>query len=710
MPNASNTNSPAGAAAQKIPLDQALAQAAQHQAAGRLLQAEIQLRNVLQVVPRQPFALHLLGVVLHQAGKTEEALPLIRRAIEVQPQVALFHANLGEMCRLTGRLEEAVKHGRLAVALDPKSATAHSNLGIALYDSKQYDEAEACQKQALALDPRLPTALNNLGSIQRERKDREGAIAYYRKVLDVAPTYLESISNLGAVLCELDRPEEALEVLTGGLRLNPNYAELHCNIANAFLLLEQLDKARFGFERALALRPNYLEAYQGLARLQQESGHLSEAEAMAQKALALNPAKPELYSLLGGIHLELGRADQSAQDYARALELDPKLVSAHLGKGQMLMEQGQMEEAEASFRHALELDADNLAARLSLAQVKKVKEGDDNLAALLTAAEKLDSMPETRALSLHFALGKAHDDLKHYDEAFAHYQAGCALKRKRLNYSADNTDLVVDNIAALFSKDNIERLRGGGCDSELPIFVLGMPRSGTTLTEQIIASHPRVYGAGELNDLLDLACRGPEGKGTEYPTALRDITPDGLRQLGEQYVARLRARNASADRITDKMPANFNCLGLIHLMLPRAKIIHVKRNPVDTCLSGFTRLFNRSQHHSYDLVEMGRYYRSYARLMEHWRAVLPAGAFYEVQYEELVADQEAQSRALIEYCGLEWDDACLQPHKTERSIRTASVTQVRQPVYNSSVERWRKYEPHLGPLLEVLGDLVPGRA
>ena len=241
----------------------------------------------------------------------------------------------------------------------------------------------------------------------------------------------------------------------------------------------------------------------------------------------------------------------------------------------------------------------------------------------------------------------------------------------------------------------------------MPIFVLGMPRSGTTLTEQIIASHQQVYGAGELHDILQLVNHPKEGAPEGYPLSLKGIIPADLKMLGEKYVAGLQARKPEARHITDKMPANFNCLGMIHLMLPNAKIVHVKRNPVDTCLSCFTRLFNKSQYQSYDLTEIGRYYRNYSILMDHWRAVLPPGSFYEVQYEDLVADNENQARALIKYCGLEWDDACLESHKTERSIRTASVTQVRQPIYNTSVERWRKYEKHLRPLLDALGDLVP---
>lgn len=693
----------------KKPADQAMGLAEQHHAAGRLAEAEKILRQMLRANPGQPFALHLLGVIAHQAGKTEDAIRLLGMAIEKLPTVGQFHANLGEMCRLLNRLDEAVAHGERAIALEPGSATAHSNLGIAFYDRKEPDRAEACQKKALALNPRLAQALNNLGSIQRDRKDKEGAIRYYRQALAASPLYFESLNNLGAVLTESEQPEEAVKILLQALRLKPEYAGAHYNIASAFLALEQFDKAAAGFSRALALKPDYPEAYVGLAGIHQEHKRLPEAEAMVKKALALAPEKAAAHCQLGGIHAEAGYPEKAEQAYDEALALEPDLTGAHLGKGYLLMEHGRMLEAEALFRHALSLDRDNLGARLALAQVKKVAAGDENMAALVREAEKIGAMPETKALPLHFALGKCYDDTKQHDLAMRHFLEGCRLKRKRTQYDPANSDLICQNIREFFSPENIERLGGGGCPSELPVFILGMPRSGTTLTEQIIASHPQAYGAGELPDLLALAAK-PTAEAVEgYPLSLAGLTRDDLAAMGEKYVAGLRARNQQAQRITDKMPANFNCVGLIHLMLPKARIIHVKRNPVDTCLSGFTRLFNKSQHHSYDLAEIGRYYRNYAAIMAHWREVLPPGAFYEVQYEQLVADQENQSRALLAYCGLEWDEACLDFHKTERQVRTASVTQVRQPIYKSSVERWRKYEAHLGPLLAALGEQAPGR-
>jgi hypothetical protein len=233
-----------------------------------------------------------------------------------------------------------------------------------------------------------------------------------------------------------------------------------------------------------------------------------------------------------------------------------------------------------------------------------------------------------------------------------------------------------------------------------------MPRSGTTLTEQIIASHPQVFGAGELRDLMEVINQATETSGISYPDNLATATRDTMTAWGRDYVGRLRRHDSEALRITDKMPANYMALGLIHLMLPQAKVIHVKRNPVDTCVSCFTRLFNRHQDATYDLMELGQHYAGYARLMNHWRAVLPAGSFMEVQYEDIVADMEGQARRLIAFCDLPWDDACLDFHKTERNIRTASVTQVRQPIYTSSVERWRHYEKYLGPLLAGLGEFA----
>jgi len=353
-----------------------------------------------------------------------------------------------------------------------------------------------------------------------------------------------------------------------------------------------------------------------------------------------------------------------------------------------------------------------MGVRLHLSQVRKVAPDDENFQALVKAEAELDPGAKRKAMPLHFAIGKCYDDIGDYDKAFPHFAEACRLKREQIHYDVRETEGHHQAIHNFFDKATVNRLRGVGNPSSLPIFVLGMPRSGTTLVETILASHPEVYGAGELRDLHRIANNPIEGVDTEnYPYSLQYLTPEELTKMGTRYAAGLKERSPASTRITDKMPANFLFIGLIHLILPNARIIHIKRNAADVCLSGFSRHFAaKNQPHSYDLREMGHYYRCYARLMEHWQRVLPEDAYLDVQYEELVNDTEAQTRRLIDYCGLEWNEACLESHKTERSVKTASITQVRQPVYTSSVERWRHYEKFLGPLFEALGEYAPTRS
>lgn len=692
----------------KVSIDQALAMALQQHTAGRRQQAAEMARRIVQSAPRHPLAWQLLGIIAHENGNTARGVELLTKAIQCNPLIGQIYANRAEMQRIVGNLPQAVADGEQAVRLSPRMASAHSNLGIALYSMGETDRAEACQKQALALDPKFVPAINNLGSICRDNKDREGAVALYRQALALQPNYTEAANNLGAVLTEMEDPEDALKILAKVVQARPNYPEAHNNIGNAFVALENFQKAELAFSNAARLRPAYGEAYEGLARCAQEMRNLAKAEQYAQKAIALNPGRAEAYCLLGRVYAEDSFPEQATAAFEKSLSLDPKLTSAHLGKGRLLMEGGKMEEAEQCFRQALALDPDSMAPRLSLAQVRKATEDDENLKTLLDLGKTISEMPETRAMSLHFALGKALEDVKRYDEAFPHFLAGCQLKRKRIEYSADNNTLITDNICKTFSAELIKNLGGAGSSSDAPIFVLGMPRSGTTLTETIIASHPDVYGAGELPDMLQIAARPMGTPPVGYPLNLQFATKADLTLMGEQYIRQLQKRAPNAKHITDKMPANYLALGLIHLMLPNAKIVHIQRNPVDTCLSNFTRMFHKSQYQSYDLRELGRYYRDYLKVMAHWREALPAGSFYEVSYEKLVQNQDEESRKLITYCGLSWNDACLSPDKTERNVKTASVTQVRQPVYTSSVGRWRVYEKFLGPLLEELGDAVQG--
>lgn len=706
QPQAAPAVAPAAAGNALTP-EQALQLASQHQAAGRLSEAESLLRQILKLNSQNAHALHLLGVVTYQAGQPILALDLIRQAIAIEPAAALFESNLAEMCRQQGRIDEAIDHGQKAVALDPTMASAHSNLGIAMFDAKRYDEAEASHQRALAFVPNLLQSLNNLGSIERARGNKSEALAWYRKALAINPDFLESLTNIGAVLVEEERADEAVEPLLKVLQVYPDSPEALCNLGLAYYKKDDLEKGETLLRRSLQNRPGYPEALVGLARVLHDKDQLGEAEKLLLEVTEKDPAKTDAWCQMGTVYTEQGEADLADAAYRRALAVDAQCADALTGMANLKLEAGKIDEAVSDLNAALSVDPDNLGARFHLTQAQKVKPGDSNLAVLKAKAASSENISTEKRISLHYALGKAYDDLREYDKAFPQFLEGAKLKRSKLNYSADADDERTQRIIQAFSAERYQLLQGAGNPDSTPIFVLGMPRSGTTLTEQIIASHPLVYGAGELKELLEVAQQSLPGAPQQaYPDNLARLDKATLTAWGADYVSRLRKHSGTAQHITDKMPANYMALGLIPLMLPNAKIVHVKRNPVDTCVSCFTRLFNRHQDATYDLIELGKHYMNYVRLMDHWRQVLPAGSFLEVQYEDIVADMEGQAKRLINYVGLPWDEACLDFHKNERSIRTASVTQVRQPIYKSSVERWRHYEAYLGPLLEQIKPIL----
>ena len=327
--------------------------------------------------------------------------------------------------------------------------------------------------------------------------------------------------------------------------------------------------------------------------------------------------------------------------------------------------------------------------------------------------QRWKNWPRTRAslsiddrIELHFALGKAYEDLGRDAEAFTQWLDGNALKRRQITYDEAATLGALDRIQAVFTSELIRRWQNVGHPSPVPVFIVGMARSGSTLVEQILASHPQVFGGGELK-YFDAAVQGIRtkfGGSATFPELVSGMTGEDYRDLGTRYLAEIERLAPAATHITDKMPGNFIFAGLIHLALPNATIIHTIRDPVDTCLSCFSKLFTEGQNHTYDLAELGRYYRHYQALMAHWHRVLPPGRILDVRYEDVVADLEGQARRIIAHCGLDWDPRCLAFHQTERPVLTASAAQVRQPIYNSAVGRWRVHEEALQPLLAELAN------
>lgn len=595
-----------------------------------------------------------------------------------------------------------------AAASSASRVTHEINQLIALLNAGRFGEVEVNAHRMVKRHPDLGLVWKILAlCLLMQGKD---ALSALQKATGLLPADAELHNHLGIVLTAKERFSEAEACLQRACRINPGYAEAYYNLNVACMAQGRFSEAEAALQRALEIRPDYAMAYYGLGLVLKAQGRLPEAEANLQRALELKPDFAGGHYCLGYLFMEQGRSPEAESCFMRALKLEPNYDEARNKLGICYAEQGRFTDAEACYRRGLEINPNDIEARFNLAVIKKVDGADENLAALIAIEEAARNngkkLSGKEAVMLNFALGKAFEDSGNYEKAFPYFLEGARQKRATFDYDPKRTTERFGDIARIFDVAAMERLNGSGDSSRLPIFILGMPRSGTTLVEQIISSHPDVHGAGELPDLLEIATGAVAGA-ESFPDGLPELNRERLAAMGSEYIARLQRRTPEARRITDKMLANFTAVGLIHLMLPNAKIIHVRRNPIDTCLSCFVQLFQGQMEFSYDLSELGRYYVDYERLMEHWREVLPSDAIFEVSYEDIVADQEAQARRLIEHCGLDWNDACLEFYKNKRTVRTASVAQVRQPTYKSSVERWRRYEGFLRPLLDTLGASPP---
>jgi tetratricopeptide (TPR) repeat protein len=701
--------------AQTISPGQALMLAEQKRRRGFLADADDLTRQAAAAEPDNAEAAHTLGIIAHQSGKASEAIEHLRRAIAIKPDVALYHANLGEMYRLAGHIDEAIAAGRRAIEIDPNHPGAHSNVGIALFDQGKFEEALAHYDRALALQDDFVQAHSNRGNTLQRLKHFAEAEKAYRRALELQPAFTDAWNNLGTCLRELKRLDEAEAVYRKALELNPNNPETLDNLALAVKELDRFDEAADLMRRALAIeqRSDKYHFHYGTVLLDQHKPE--EAAAATERALALNPNNHDAVNLMGRIAFERGKLEAALAHFRRALMLKPDLADAFNNMGNVLKELGHLQEAHQAYIEAIKLNPEVTGVYVNFADSITFAPGDPYLAAMEALAAKTEGLSKTDRMQLDFAFGKAYADLKDYRRSFKHLVVGNAAKRATIAYDEQATFALFDRLEEVFTRGLIAQKSGGGDPSSMPIFVLGMPRSGTTLIEQIIASHPMVHGAGELKTLNDviLSVHGPDGTTLPYPEFVPAIDTEALRQIGSRYVSLVRQLIPSSARpggmgdvrhITDKMPSNYYFAGLIHLALPNATIIHSMRDPVDTCISCFSKLFSAEQNHTYDLGEIGRYYKHYERLMAHWRNVLPGGRILDVRYEDVVADLGGQARRIIAHCGLPWDDRCLAFHKTDRPVRTASATQVRQPIYKSAVGRWRVYEDHLGPLLAVLRD------
>ena len=542
--------------------------------------------------------------------------------------------------------------------------------GTILLQLQCFKEALASFDRALTIKPDYFEAQYSRGNALRHQSRFEEALASYDQALVIKPEFAQALNDRGNALQELKRFADAIASYDEVLRIKPTFAEALYNRGNALLRLERFEEALASYDKALAARPDYVDALNNRGNVLRELNCFEEALASYRKAATIKPDYAEALKNLGIVLKELGRVEEARWAAERAIQLAPRNASCYRLLGELL-------------------HYDSAA--------------DSGIVAMQQLARDAASLSVGDQIELHFALAKAYEDIGRFQDAFDQLLEGNALKRSQIDYNEAATLGTLKHLQEVFTSELIESRQDVGESSPIPVFIVGMPRSGTTLVEQILASHPQVFGAGELKYFSDIVGERAKQSGVEEIAELISGMPgEQYRQVGASYLERIRTLAPQAARITDKMPSNYVYLGFIHLALPKAPIIHTVRDPVDTCISCFSKLFTEEQNYSYGLAELGRYYRGYQALMAHWHRVLPPGRILDVHYEDVVTDLERAARRIIAYCGLEWDRRCLTFHKTERPVRTASAMQVRRPVYMSSVGRRHQYEAFLAPLLAEL--------
>ncbi len=635
-----------------------------------------QAREILNVFPGHPQARLILGAANRCAGRTQAAIEILEPLAREQPNSSAVHLELGVARGEAGRGGEAIIAFRRAVQLQPRSADGWRLLADCLDaqgDGPAADQARAQYLKAVTQDPRLMEAAAAL-----VENNLPVADARLRAHLRGHPTDVAALRMLAEV--------------AGRLRLYQDAQEL--------------------LERCLELAPSFDAARHNYAVVLNRQAKPAAALPQLQRLLDKEPRNPGYLNLQAAILANLGDYADSIEIYERVLRDHPRQPKVWMSYGHALRTAGRLEDSVGAYRRAIGMEPTLGEAYWSLANLKTHRFSDADLLAIRGALERTDLTNEDR-LHFEFALGKALEDEKSYAESFTHYAAGNAIRRRLHPYSAEENTQYVGRCKAQYTADFFAARRGAGSPDRAPIFIVGLPRSGSTLLEQILASHSLVEGTVELPDIpqlvRELAGREERDGGVrEAPffKAVASLDAAQLRRLGERYLESTRVhRKTAAPFFVDKMPNNFLYTGFIHLILPNARIIDARRHPLGCCFSGFKQHFARGQNFAYDLADVGRYYRDYVDLMAHVDVVLP-GRVHRVFYESMIEHTEMEVRRLLDYCGLPFEEQCLRFYETDRAVRTPSSEQVRQPIFRSAMDHWRNYEEWLGPLEQALGAVL----
>ena len=570
---------------------------------------------------------------------------------------------------------------------------------VSLYNQGRIEDALQAGSEILDREPDDPSLNNMMGVLYARLERFDEALARYDKALMLRGGYAEAFNNRGNTLLRLQRFEDAVQSYQQAVAAMPGYADAHNGLGNALFALGRYSEAAHSFGRALKINPGLAQAAAGYGKSLRKLGFYEPALEYLRQAIGLRPDNATWHNEHGNILSDLGRPDEAIECYERALALDPDLAEIAGNLGTTRIECGDTAAGIANYEEALRLKPDYAEIHYNLAFARTFSEGDEHLRQLQDLVNQPDLCDNDRCY-IDFALGKAYEDLQEYDQSFAYYEQGNRLRKAALGYDIEADREQFEQIRRVHEGQFAPLLQSTQPEdghATVPIFIVGMPRSGTSLVEQILASHSEVFGAGELDTASRILTPFVRGAATD---ALPEVDAGAIAAIRAEYLADLNFLAPGSRFVTDKMPGNFRWTGFLLTALPEAKIVHVQRNPAATCWSMYKRLFNANGFTN-DLDDLGEYYRLYAGLMAFWGEAVP-GRVFNLDYERLTEDQENQTRELLEYCGLPWEDACLDFHRTKRAVRTASSGQVRRKIYTGSSEAWRRYAPHLGPLLEKL--------
>ncbi len=567
-----------------------------------------------------------------------------------------------------------------------------------LYKQGRLQEALS-QGEALAKQfPNEPITANLLGAVYVEMGRLEQAVASYKRALQIRPDFAEAHSNLGNVLKRTGKPEEAIASYRRALQIRPDYAEAHCNLGDILNETGKHGEAVESYRRALDVKPDFAVAHNNLGTVLNQLGRPEEAISSLARALQIQPNLAEAHNNLGAALNELGKPDAAISSLTRALQIRPDYAEAHSNLGDALNNLGMSEQARTTYENALRINPAYAAVHRSLSAVKTFQDSDPQISQMLQLVAR-NNLPEADRVHLNFALAKAHEDIGDYGRAFSYFAEGNRLRKQALNYDISSAQALFARIKSTFSMNVPEPIAPADTETtehQVPVFVLGMPRSGTTLVEQILASHSQVHGAGELI-LLGQSIHSINWASTQ-------LSSDQLLSIRKSYLSGLARLGACESYVTDKMPINFCWIGFILAAIPEARIVHVKRDARATCWSNFKHYFSdKGNGFAYDLQDVSMFYGMYHDLMAYWHEKYP-DRIYDLDYDTLTEHQEEETRRLLQHVGLNWEGQCLEFHKTRRAVQTASVTQVRQKMYQGSSDEWRRYEGHLGSLVESLRD------